>query len=132
MPILRASVFDVDAAYCQIPIAPEDQHYVAITWNDNIHMDTNFSFGGSSSPGIFSQLANTITFIFHFKKIEDLIKWVDNFVFFRHPTSLSASGPWTYTYFEKLIWDIAPELRWPWSPSKHFPFNTTFIYIGFT
>jgi hypothetical protein len=130
--LLQASVFDVDAAYRRMPIAPEDQHYVAITWNGKIHIDPNFSFGGTSSPGVFSLLANAITFIFRSKKIEDLIKWVDDFVFFRYPTSISTSGPWSYTYSEKLIWDIAAELGWPWSPSKHFPFKTTFTYIGFT
>jgi hypothetical protein len=88
----QASMFDVDAAYHQMPIAPEDQHYVAITWDGNIHINTNFSFSGSSSPGVFSLLANAITFIFRFKKIEDLIKWVDDFVFFRYPVLPSSSG----------------------------------------
>jgi hypothetical protein len=32
---------------------------------------------------------------------------------------------------EQLVWDITAELGWPWSPLKHFPFNTIFTYIGF-
>jgi hypothetical protein len=52
-------------------------------------------------------------------------------MFFCFPTTPSLSGPWTYTYTEQLIWDIATELGWPWSPLKHFLFNTIFMYIGF-
>jgi len=63
-PGTQASIFDVDAAYHRMPIAPEDQHYVAITWNGNVHIDPNFSFGVSSFPGVFRHVANAIAFIF--------------------------------------------------------------------
>jgi hypothetical protein len=92
-PGTQASVFNVDAAYQRMPIAPEDQWYVAISHDGNIHIDHDSSFGSANSPGVFSHVANAIAFIFRFNKIEDLIKWVDDFVFFRYPTVPSTTGP---------------------------------------
>jgi len=51
--------------------------------------------------------------------------------FFLFPNCSFTVRPWTYTYTEQLIWDIATELGWPWSPSKHFAFSSIFTYIGF-
>lgn len=81
--------------------------------------------------GVFGRVTDALCRIFKFKKIEDFLKWVDDFIFFRYPTVSSPTGPWSYTYSEKLIWDIGEELGWPWAPKKHFPFASSFTYIGF-
>jgi hypothetical protein len=83
----------------------------------------------TSAPGIFGHLANAICKIYKFKPIDELIKWVDNFVFFRYPSNLVA--PYTYSYDASIIWDVAADLGWPWAPKKHTPFAYTFMYIGF-
>jgi hypothetical protein len=130
-PGTQASVFDVEGAFRNMPIAPEDRKYVAVCHNELVHLDGACSFGSSSSPGIFDRAADAIVAIFRFLLIYYLLRWVDDFIFFRQPRILSPSGPWSYSYDESLIWSTAKELGWPWSVKKHIPFAHTFPYIGF-
>lgn len=69
--------------------------------------------------------------IFLFFGVQALVKWVDDFVFFRYPIGRSPNGDWIYSYTEELIWSIAKELGWPWSLEKFVPFSYSFTYIGF-
>ena len=81
--------------------------------------------------GMLGRCANAIAAIYRFNGIQDLLKWVDDFIFFRYPTN--ALPPFKYTYDEKHINDIASDLGWPWAPKKHQPFvNSVFSYISFT
>jgi hypothetical protein len=63
--------------------------------------------------------------------MNDLLKWADDFNFWRYPIVLSHSDCFSYSYDELLIWKLAEELGLPWSPKKHQPFNTVFCYLGF-
>jgi hypothetical protein len=79
---------------------------------------------------MLGRCTNAIAAIYRFHGIQYLLKWVDDFIFFRYPTN--TAPPYTYTYNEKYIDDIAVDLGWPWAPKKHRPFNTVFSYIGLT
>jgi hypothetical protein len=83
----------------------------------------------SSTPGVWGRLADAMCEIYKFKSVEELIKWVDDFVFFRFPRE--CSPPYTYTYDTTIIWETAAYLGWPWAPEKHTPFAASFTYIGF-
>ena len=48
--------------------------------------------------------------------VDAIVKWVDDLIFFRFPTSLS---PATYAFDSKLIFKIAYRLRLPWNLPKH-------------
>ncbi len=63
--------------------------------------------------------------------IEALLKWVDDFIFFRYPKQLAENKEYKYSYAEDIIWNTAEKLGWPWAPSKFLPFAFAFIYIGF-
>jgi hypothetical protein len=76
-------------------------------------------------------LADALVAIFRSLLIYYLLRWVDDFIFFRQPRIPSSSGPWSYTYDESLIWSTAKDLGLPWSVKKHIPFAHTFPYIGF-
>ena len=60
--------------------------------------------------------------------INKVIKWVDNFVFFRSPMDPTGirSTVLNYSYDESTIQSIAEGLGWPWAPKKCFPFSSTF------
>lgn len=88
-------------------------------------------FGSTSACGTLGRLVDAIVCIYKSEGVDNVHKWVDDFVFWRFPMFLSNSGPWTYSYSESLVFEIVERLGWPWSKTKHFPFSFTFVYIGF-
>ena len=76
-------------------------------------------------------MGDSIEAIYKFKGIEDLLKWVDNFVFFRYACLNESGDSWHYNYDADLIWKVAETLGWPWAPAKFFDFSHTFSYVGF-
>lgn len=127
----QAAVFDVDAAFRNIPTHPSARPFLAIMIKGLIHLDHVLNFGASPSPGIFGRVADAMVQIYLSKGIEAVIKWVDDFIFMRYPVQRSPDGIFTFAYSADLIWNIADELRWPWAPSKFVDFATSFNYIGF-
>lgn len=101
-----------------------------ISWNDRVHFDNVFSFGATSAPGIFGRLADLLVLLLKHHSVDEIIKWVDDFIFFRFPTGRTG-GRFVYKYDERLFFDVAEDLGWPWELSKHTPFSHLFAYIGF-
>jgi hypothetical protein len=96
-----------------------------------MYMDHCCCFGCTSSSGIFGRCADAIKAIYLYHPIDLILKWADDFSFWRYPVSNSTSGPWVYRCDESLIWDIANSLGWPWSMGKSSPFASSFKYLGF-
>ncbi|KAF5387867.1 hypothetical protein D9615_000290 [Tricholomella constricta] len=130
-PGTEVSVFDVESAFRIIPTHPLDRTATALLINGLVHLDGRLNFGLCPAPGIFELVADAIVWIFLNKGIEALLKWVDDFIFFRYPRRRLANGTPVYSYDEALIWSIAEDLGWPWAPEKFVPFSTRFSYIGF-
>ena len=126
-----AAVFDVDAAFRNIPTHPSARRFLAITFKGLIHLDHVLNFGASPSPGIFGRVADALVHIFLHKGVEAVIKWVDDFIFIRYPSRQLSQGRFDFSYSAALIWSIADELGWPWAPAKFTDFATRFTYIGF-
>ncbi|KAF5384067.1 hypothetical protein D9615_003233 [Tricholomella constricta] len=130
-PGTEACVFDVDAAFRNIPTHPLDRTATAISINGLIHLDGRLNFGICPAPGIFGLVADAIVWIYLHKGIDAVIKWVDDFIFFRYLRGHHSDGSPIFNYDESLIWSIAADLGWPWAPEKFSPFSTVFTYIGF-
>ncbi|KAF5384772.1 hypothetical protein D9615_001263 [Tricholomella constricta] len=130
-PDTEASVFDVDAAFRNIPTRPAHRLFTAIVINGLVHLDARLNFGICPAPGIFGFVADAIVWIYLHMGVDALIKWVDDFVFFRYPTGRRSDGSPIFSYDESLIWGIAADLGWPWAPEKFVPFSSSFTYIGF-
>ena len=127
----EAAVFDVDAAFRNIPTHPSARPFLAIMIKGLIHLDHVLNFGASPSPGIFGRVADAMVKIFLKRGIEAVIKWVDDFIFLRYPSRQLPDGSYKFTYSAALVWQIADELGWPWAPSKFVDFAQSFNYIGF-
>ncbi|CAL1715691.1 unnamed protein product [Somion occarium] len=127
----QASVNDVQNAYRNIPIHPDDQPYLVIFFLGLVILDHCAAFGSCSAPGIFGRVADAIVQIFKHYGVQAIIKWVDDFVFWRYPTRKLIDGSFEYSYDESLIFSVAERLGWPWSPTKHTPFSSSFTYNGF-
>ncbi|KAF5383112.1 hypothetical protein D9615_004838 [Tricholomella constricta] len=129
-PGTEACVFDVDSAFRNIPTRPIDRTATAILIDGLVHLDGRLNFGICPAPGIFGLVADAIVWIYLHKGIDAVIKWVDDFIFFRYLRSHPGSRSY-FSYDETLIWSIADDLGWPWAPDKFVPFATSFTYIGF-
>lgn len=128
-PGMQVTVFDVDAAFQNIPTKPHDWPLLAVTIDGLIHFDFCLNFGVSTAPGVFGLVADAIVQLFLHAGVDAVLKWVDDFIFFRYP--VSTLEPFSYSYDESLIWSVAAGLGWPWAKDKHFPFVDSFSYIGF-
>ena len=128
-PGTEVAIFDVDSAYRNIPIHPDDQPHFCIAWKNQIYIDHCVAFGSASSAGLFGRVADAFVAIVKHYGADEVIKWVDDLAFFRyaHPTT-SAS---IYSYDSQLIFKIAHHLGLPWKLEKHTDFSTTFRYLGF-
>lgn len=127
----QASVFDVDSAFRCIPIAPEDQKRIVLTWAGLFCIDHNACFGTRSSGGIFGRVADALIQIFGYHGFLAILKWANDFVFFRYAVSTDSSGKYVYNQHASQIFAIADNLGWPWSVEKHTPFCSSFLHIGF-
>ncbi|KAF7763882.1 hypothetical protein Agabi119p4_8419 [Agaricus bisporus var. burnettii] len=132
-PGTQAATMDVDAAFRCCPIKPEQQPHFVIQWDDFFYIDHNAPFGAVSSGGVFGRLADTMATIIRHHTSDECRNWVDDFVLFRSPTTVSVTPtvPYVYPYDLPLIQNIANKLGWPWKPSKTRPFASVFRYLGF-
>jgi len=73
--------------------------------------------------------------IFKSKSIPNVLKWVDDFVFFRIPLSPASqmSTEFQCSYDIMSIWSITDLLGIPWHPieANGQDFNSTVMYLGF-
>lgn len=127
----EAAVFDVDSAFRNIPTHPSARRFLAISIKGLIHIDHVLNFGASPSPGIFGRVADAMVKILLQRGVEAVLKWVDDFIFLRYPSSRRPDGAYVFTYSSTLIWSIAEQLGWPWAPAKFVDFMSVFMYIGF-
>ena len=108
-------------------------------WQGKVYVEHCAVFGLATSGGIQGHIADATVAILKHHGVDDIKKWVDDFVFFRCPTS-STAAPNTpnpiYTYRINLdtILRISKPLGIPWHPitSKVQDFAFIFDYFGFT
>jgi hypothetical protein len=131
---MEAVVFDVNAAFRNVPTHPSVRPFLAVQIAGLVHLDHCLNFGASPCPGMWGRIADAMVEIFHARGIRTVIKWVDDFVFFRYLSNPANDQPpdYEYEYDETTLHSIAEPLGWPWSPTKCFPFASTFTYIGFS
>lgn len=55
------SKFDIQAAYRNIPVHPDDRYLLGMRWEGFYFVDLALSFGGRSAPGIFTSVADVLT-----------------------------------------------------------------------
>lgn len=101
-----------------------------ISWKDKVLFDNVFSFGATSAPGVFGRLADLFVHLLKSMSVEEIIKWVDDFAFFRSPCG-KRGGRYVYKYDERIFFEIGEDLGWTWELEKYYPFAARFRYIGF-
>lgn len=128
----QAAVFDVEAAYRNIPIAPVDQPHFCLSWEGNIYIDHCAPFGSASACGLFGRVADAFVAICKEHGVQQILKWVDDMVTFCFPIASASQNSITFSYDSQLLFKIANHLGWPWAIHKHKDFSETFTYLGFS
>lgn len=104
----EVAIFDLGSAFHNIPIAPKNCPYLAMSIPPFVHFDNVLNFGLRSSPRIFGNIANAMVKILLYHGIEALIKWVDDFIFFCYPLPSSTSSEFHFSYDESTIFHCPP------------------------
>ena len=78
---------DLERAYRQIPILPEDHSLLGISWEGRTYVDRALPFGLRSAPKIFSAVADMMAWALHKAGIEHLIHYLDDFLFLVAPNT---------------------------------------------
>jgi hypothetical protein len=87
-PGSQAAVRDIAEAYRTIPIKPTQWPGTVVRISQSqFAIDKCLAFGCSSSAGVYGNLADASADIFRAEGIGPISKWVDDFVFFRIPTT---------------------------------------------
>ena len=71
---------DVEHAYRNIPVHPEDRSLIAMKWKDKIYVDTVLPFGVCSAPKIFSAVADALEWILLEQGVSVCLHYLDDFL----------------------------------------------------
>ena len=71
---------DIQEAYRMIPVHPDDQSLLGVSWNGAIYIDKVLSFGLRSAPKIFSAVADALLWSLNSKGTTKGLHYLDDFV----------------------------------------------------
>ena len=71
---------DIKEAYRMLPIHPEDQPLLGVSWQNSIYIDKALPFGLRLAPKIFSTVADAIQWILLKKGIVNNLHYLDDFI----------------------------------------------------
>jgi hypothetical protein len=72
---------DVEAAYKQVPVRPEDWHLLGFRWNDKFYYERVLPFGLKSSCRLWDLFAAALHFFFEARGVPVVIHYIDDFLF---------------------------------------------------
>ncbi len=71
---------DIESAFRNIPVHPQDRHLLGMQWNGQLYVDTVLPFGLRSSPKIFNCIADALQWIARQRGISYLDHYLDDFI----------------------------------------------------
>src|SRR5882672_3895252 len=137
-PGTEGATLDIIRAYRNSPLCPSHKAYVASMWHKKIYIDHCAMEGLSSSGNIQGVPADALVAIIKHHGVDNVLKWVDDFCFFRVPASSSPDGKggFTHRYSTDItsILSVTDLLGVPWHPVevKGQDFVSSVAYIGFS
>lgn len=70
--------FDVESAYRNIPVHPDDRFLLGMRWRGQFYLDLSLPFGLCSAPFIFNSVADMVEWILlHKHRLSDLLHYLD-------------------------------------------------------
>ena len=101
--------FDLSNAYRILPVHPDDQPLLGVTWQGNVYMDRSLPFGLRSAPKIFNAVADFLAWILFCNGIQFVLHYLDDFLVIAPPGSALAAGmrSWVEAIFDYVGAPIA-------------------------
>ena len=82
---------DLEKAYRNVPVHPQDHHLLAISWAGDYYVDRALPFGLGSAPKIFSAVADVVAWAIHCSGVRHQIHYLDNLLFLGAPDTEEAA-----------------------------------------
>ena len=79
--------FDLDSAYRQIPVHPQDRLLLGVMWRGQRYVDGALPFGLRSAPKLFNAVADALLWIMGQHGIKEAMHYLDDFLVFGSPES---------------------------------------------
>ena len=80
-PGVLMAKFDVEAAYRNIAVHPDDRFLLGMKWRDQYYVDLTLPFGLRSTPFIFNSVADMVEWILlNQHAVSDLLHYLDDFI----------------------------------------------------
>ena len=78
---------DIESAYRNVPVHPEDRFLLGMRWKGLLYIDTCLPFGLRSAPKIFTALADALCWIVTQHGVRDVIHYLDDYLVVGDPGS---------------------------------------------
>jgi len=113
----QAASLDIAKAYRNSPITPTNKKYLCVYWKDSVYIQHIAIEGLATAGGIQGSVADATVAILKVNDVEPIVKWVDDFVFFRSPliTTTHSLEP-SFKFNLQDILDVTAPLGIPWHP----------------
>ena len=116
---------DLKDAYRVIPVHPDDQHLLAVSWNEEVYMDRSLPFGLRSAPKIFTAVADAMTWALFSRGIWFVLHYLDDFLLIGPPESQEVSQA------KEIATTVFGELGAPIVSQKTEGPSSRIIFLGF-
>ncbi len=115
---------DIQQAYRNIPVHPEDRPLLGMEWEGGVYMDTALPFGLRSAPLLFSAVGDALQWIMSYRGASWLDHYIDDFV--------TIGGPGTAVCAEnmRIMERTCSDLGMPVEPSKTEGPSTVITFLG--
>ena len=117
--------FDVEAAYRNIAVHPDDRFLLGMKWRDQYYVDLTLPFGLRSAPFIFNSVADMVEWILlNQHAVSDLLHYLDDFITAGSPHSAQCA------YNLSTALTVCKSLGLPLHPNKCVGPTTTLSVLG--
>ena len=90
-PGTQLAKLDIKDAYRIVPVHPDDHHFLAILWEDQVYVDMALPFGMRSAPKLFTAVADALAWALYQRGIKYLLHYLDDFLFLGSPHTEEAA-----------------------------------------
>ncbi len=71
---------DIEHAYRNVPVHPDDRHLLGMRWNNELFIDTTLPFGLRSAPKVFCAIADALEWILLHRGVTWSLHYIDDFL----------------------------------------------------
>ena len=115
---------DIQHAYRNIPVAPEDRHLLGMSWNGRLFVDRALPFGLRSAPLLFSAIADALLHIMLNNGVSWAIHYLDDFFTSGTPASAECLRNM------HIMQELCRQAGLPLEPAKTVGPTTTLTFLG--